>query len=97
MLNVLVEVWDLLPSQGQGEVRIYQHTFVFLRSILGLPSRTFRYAQSGLDDTEDHVWRCGCAAREHAGACDLVPCGRHADLNRAAFFEAARVQQQAQS
>ena len=73
-------------------MRLYQHTFVFLRSTLGLPSRTFRYAQSGLDDAEDHVWRCGCAAREQSGSCDLVPCDRHTELNRSAFLDAARVQ-----
>ena len=51
--------------------------------------RTFRYMGSGLPNCEDHVWRCGCAARQKAQLCDLTPCDRHTDLNRAAFLEAA--------
>ncbi|HEY6236213.1 MAG TPA: hypothetical protein VIW69_14025 [Candidatus Elarobacter sp.] len=38
---------------------------------------------------EDHLWRCGCAAREQAAACDLVACGRHAELNGPAPLDAA--------
>lgn len=70
----------------------YQHAFDVLRSSLGPPARTFRYMNSGLPNCEDHVWRCGCAAREVAGKCDLVPCGRHGELNRNAFMNAVRAE-----
>jgi hypothetical protein len=61
-----------------------------LRSVLGAPARTFSYAQSGIANVEDHLWRCGCAARQQAAACDLVACGRHAELNGPAPLDAAQ-------
>ena len=67
----------------------HQHPFEVLRSTLGPPLRTFTYQGSGVPNCEDHVWRCGCAAREKSGMCDLTPCGRHAELNRDAFLKAA--------
>jgi len=70
-------------------VRFHQHSFEFLRSTLGAPMRTFRYKGSGMPDCEDHVWRCGCAARQKAATCDLTPCPQHGQLNRTAFFQAA--------
>jgi len=66
-----------------------EFSFDVLRSTLGPPARTFRYMGSGLPNCEDHVWRCGCAARQKEELCDLTPCVRHAELNRLAFFEAA--------
>ena len=71
-------------------VLLHQHSFDVLRSTIGAPARTFRYMGSGLPNCEDHVWRCGCAARETAGMCDLAPCSRHEELNRTAFLAAAR-------
>ena len=68
---------------------IHPHTFGYLRSVLGAPTRTFSYAQSGGANVEDHLWRCGCAAREQAAACDLVACARHAELNGPAPRDAA--------
>ncbi len=70
-------------------VRFHQHSFDVLRSALGTPARTFRYMGSGLPNCEDHIWRCGCAARQQGLLCDLTPCGRHTELNRTAFFQAA--------
>jgi hypothetical protein len=57
-------------------------TFAFLRSALGNPARTFSYASSGMPDVRDHVWRCGCAAREKARLCALDPCAKHRVLRR---------------
>jgi len=57
-------------------------TFAFLRSALGDPARTFSYVASGTPDVHDHVWRCGCAARERARLCSLEPCGKHGLLRR---------------
>ena len=70
---------------------IFRHTFTYLRSVLGLPSRTVSYAHGGAPNTEDHIWRCGCAARQQQGACDLIPCARHGELNRTAFLKAAGI------
>ncbi len=70
-------------------MRFHQHSFDVLRSALGVPSRTFRYMGSGLPNGQDHLWRCGCAARQKGEVCELVPCERHAELNRTAFFQAA--------
>jgi hypothetical protein len=70
-------------------VLLHQHAFATLRSVLGVPARTFRYQGSGLPNCDDHIWRCGCAAREKAGMCDLTPCGAHTELNRTAFLRAA--------
>jgi len=61
---------------------LYEHTFVFLRSTLGPPARTFSYTASAAPDLRDHVWRCGCGAREKENLCELVPCGKHRPLNR---------------
>jgi len=61
---------------------LYEHTFAFLRSTLGPPARTFSYTASAAPDLRDHVWRCGCGAREKHDLCELVPCGKHAPLNR---------------
>jgi hypothetical protein len=69
---------------------IFAHAYSELRSVLGPPSRTVSYAQSGADNTEDHVWRCGCAARQRQAMCDLIPCEQHGELNRVAFLRAAR-------
>lgn len=69
-------------------MRFHQHSFAVLRSALGAPVRTFRYMGSGLPNCEDHIWRCGCAARQKADQCDLTPCSRHEELNRNAFLEA---------
>ena len=60
---------------------MYEHTFAFLRSTLGPPARTFSYTASTAPDLRDHVWRCGCGAREKDDLCELVPCGKHARLN----------------
>jgi len=57
-------------------------TFAFLRSALGEPARTFSYAGSGSPDLRDHVWRCGCGARERARLCRLEPCAKHLPLRR---------------
>jgi hypothetical protein len=70
-------------------VLLHQHAFIALRSVLGQPARTFRYMDSGVPNCDDHVWRCGCAAREKGGMCDLTPCAQHTELNRNAFFRAA--------
>jgi hypothetical protein len=75
--------------RGNAFVIFHQHPIEVLRSTLGPPGRTFRYQGSGIPNCEDHVWRCGCAAREKSGMCELTPCGRHADLNRDAFLKAA--------
>jgi hypothetical protein len=40
------------------------------------------YVDSGAPNVEDHVWRCGCAARESAGACELIACDDHGSLER---------------
>jgi hypothetical protein len=64
---------------------LHGHTFAFLVSVLGSPARTFRYAASGTSNVDDHVWRCGCAAREKDRFCDLIPCGAHANVNRTMF------------
>jgi hypothetical protein len=61
---------------------LYEHTFAFLRSVLGPPARTFSYTASAAPDLRDHVWRCGCGAREKHELCELVPCGKHAPLKR---------------
>jgi hypothetical protein len=61
-------------------------SFTYLRSVLGAPARTFSYLSSGREPIEDHVWRCGCAAREESQLCSLEPCGRHEALPREAFF-----------
>ncbi len=61
---------------------MYEHTFAFLRATLGPPARTFSYTASAAPDLRDHVWRCGCGAREKHDLCELVPCGKHAPLNR---------------
>ena len=66
-----------------------RHPFEALRSTLGPPARTFTYSGSGVPNSEDHVWRCGCAARQQTGLCDLTPCARHEDLNRNAFMQRA--------
>ena len=79
----------LLLEKRIAPVVLHQHSFDVLRSTLGAPARTVRYMGSGLPNCEDHVWRCGCAAREVSGMCDLVPCGRHGELNRTAFLNAA--------
>jgi hypothetical protein len=78
-----------LASLRRGVFVIHPHTFGYLRSVLGTPTRTFSYAQSGVANVEDHLWRCGCAAREQAAACDLVACGRHGGLNGPAPLDAA--------
>ena len=74
----------------RGEFAIHPHTFGYLRSVLGTPTRTFSYAQSGVANAEDHVWRCGCAAREQASWCDLIACGRHGELNGPAPLDTVR-------
>lgn len=61
-------------------------SFPYLRSVLGAPARTFSYSASGRQPVQDHVWRCGCAAREEGELCTLEPCGTHAALPREAFF-----------
>jgi hypothetical protein len=63
---------------------LYEHTFAFLRSTLGPPARTFTYTASAAPDLRDHVWRCGCGAREKENLCELVPCGKHEPLNHTA-------------
>ena len=70
---------------------MYEHTFVFLRSTLGPPARTFSYSASAAPDLRDHVWRCGCGAREKNDLCELVPCGKHAPLNRGSLPRAERM------
>jgi hypothetical protein len=60
---------------------LYAHTFALLRATLGLPARTFSYSASASPDIRDHVWRCGCAARELHDMCELVPCGKHEAVN----------------
>ena len=60
---------------------MYDHTFALLRATLGLPARTFSYSASASPDIRDHVWRCGCSARELHEMCELVPCGKHEALN----------------
>jgi hypothetical protein len=81
---------DSAALRGINPVFLHQHPFEVLRSTLGPPARTFRYMGSGLPNCEDHVWRCGCAARAERGMCDLVPCGKHEEINRNAFLEAVR-------
>ena len=61
---------------------MYEHTFAFLRATLGPPARTFSYTSSAAPDLRDHVWHCGCGAREKENLCELVPCGKHRPLNR---------------
>ena len=61
------------------------HPFSYLRSQLGPPGRTFSYAHSGRAAIDDHVWRCGCTAREEAALCTLIPCGTHRGINRPAL------------
>ena len=70
-------------------MRFHQHSFAVLRSALGAPTRTFRYMGSGLPNCEDHVWRCGCAARQSGELCELTPCDLHVEINRALFLHAA--------
>jgi hypothetical protein len=69
---------------------LYEHTFAFLRSVLGPPARTFSYTASAAPDLRDHVWRCGCGAREKDNLCELVACGKHAPLNRGPLRRAGR-------
>lgn len=64
---------------------MFGHPFVYLRAVLGSPSRTFRYIATGVPNIEDHVWRCGCAAREICGACELVACSAHGLLDASAL------------
>ncbi len=61
------------------------HPFSYLRSELGAPARSISYAHSGRAAVDDHVWRCGCAAREKDRFCDLIPCHEHANVNRVLF------------
>jgi len=68
-----------------GRVSVFDHTFIFLRAALGAPLRTFRYMSSGTGNVDDHVWRCGCAARESAGRCTLEACERHSGVNQVAW------------
>jgi hypothetical protein len=69
---------------------LYEHTFPFLRATLGPPARTFSYTSSAAPDLRDHVWRCGCGAREKDFLCELVPCGKHRVLNRRSLPRAER-------
>jgi hypothetical protein len=71
-------------------VRVFDHTFSFLRAALGAPLRTFRYLSSGAGSVDDHVWRCGCAARETGGVCTLEACERHAGVNQVAWQRSLR-------
>jgi hypothetical protein len=64
---------------------VYDHTFSFLRDALGAPLRTFRFVSSSTGNVDDHVWRCGCAARETAGRCSLEACDRHQSVNQMAW------------
>jgi hypothetical protein len=61
---------------------VFGYPFAYLRATLGTPARTFRYIDSGAPNIEDHVWRCGCAARESKGACELIACNDHLVLDR---------------
>lgn len=61
---------------------MFGYPFAYLRATLGAPARTFRYVASDAPNIEDHVWRCGCAARESKGACELIACIDHAALDR---------------
>jgi hypothetical protein len=70
---------------------MYEHTFPFLRATLGPPARTFSYTSSAAPDLRDHVWRCGCGAREKDFLCELVPCGKHRPLNRGPLPRAERI------
>ncbi len=68
---------------------MFDYPFAYLRASLGMPARTFRYVDSGAPDIEDHVWRCGCAARESDGGCELIACGEHGALDRRASVRTA--------
>jgi len=61
---------------------VFDYPFAYLRATLGSPARTFRYVDSGAPNIEDHVWRCGCAAREGKGGCELIACCDHVSLDR---------------
>lgn len=55
-----------------------------LRSLLvrlGPPAHTFRYSDCRPPAVVDHVWLCGCGARDCAATCDLIPCAEHAYLD----------------
>ncbi len=69
----------------------HKPSFVKLRATLGAPLRTMSSMESGLPNFVDHVWRCGCAARERAGVCDHVPCERHGEGNRDTYGDRARI------
>jgi hypothetical protein len=71
-------------------VGVFDHTFSFLRAALGAPLRTYRYMSSGTGNVADHVWRCGCAARETGDRCTLEACERHAELNQVAWQRSLR-------
>jgi hypothetical protein len=64
---------------------MYLLSFSVLRGILGAPSRTYRHEASGVPSAVDHVWRCGCSAREDANGCTAFPCEQHGMLKRLMF------------
>lgn len=67
------------------------HSFSLLFSRLGPPARTFSYTDSRAPRFSDHIWSCGCGAREQTGLCDLIPCAQHAYLHPAAYEMASDV------
>jgi hypothetical protein len=76
----------VLRSVSSWRTPVFGHPFAYLRAMLGAPARTFRYVDSGAPNVEDHVWRCGCAARESAGACELIACDDHGSLERVSIL-----------
>jgi hypothetical protein len=67
------------------------HSFSLLSSRLGAVARTFTYTDSRAPRFSDHIWHCGCAAREQSGVCELIPCAKHAYLNPVAYEMASDV------
>lgn len=65
--------------------------FPLLETRLGAPAHTFRYIGLERPVIADHVWRCGCGARDRAGMCDLIPCAQHAFLDPVAYEQASDV------
>lgn len=62
-----------------------RHAFPVLYARLGPPAHTFTYGGGHRPVVADHVWLCGCGARDRAAMCDLVPCAQHAYLDPVAY------------
>ena len=59
-----------------------KHPFPALLVRLGPPAHTFRYTSDNRPPVVmDHVWLCGCGARDCGASCDVIPCAKHVYLD----------------